>query len=95
MKIFKYPLKLDSFQRIHLPLHHQILSIKEQNDILCLWALVHPEMEISYPIDIRIVGTGHEVSDSELEGFSFFDTIVMKNMPLVWHVFINEFSEGE
>ena len=40
MKIFKYPLEITDKQALYLPPSSTLLSAREQNGNLCVWALV-------------------------------------------------------
>lgn len=80
--IWKFPLKLTDIQDVLLPIGAQILSVAEQNGVICLWAIVNPEEEKATR-SIEIHGTGN---DSFGPGSrTFLGTVVMN--PFVWHVF--------
>lgn len=82
MKIFKYPLRLVDEQKIALPQRSQILTVQMQNEALCLWALVDPNLPLEKRI-IRVVGTGNEFDDPE----KCFYLGTVQERVFVWHVF--------
>ena len=41
--VYKYPLKIDDYQQVILPMGAKILCIKVQNGTPCLWALIDKE----------------------------------------------------
>lgn len=85
-KIFKYELEITDLQTISTPIGSEVISAKEQNGKLCIWALVDLRCgNIDKPI--RIVGTGHDI-EFNIGDYSFYfvDTVVMSN-GLVWHVY--------
>lgn len=81
MVIHKYPLEITDVQEVPLPEGAQILSIGNQNGVLCLWALVNPLKPIM-PRRFRIVGTGNSIKQHPGMHLA---TVVID--PFVWHVF--------
>ena len=80
MTIWKYPLQIGDFNSVQMPKGATILSVDNQNGILCLWAMVDPEKSL-VTRKIRIVGTGHT-----FDGYAeHIGSVVMA--PFVWHVF--------
>lgn len=90
MNIFKYPLEITDFQTVKMPFSAEILSVKEQNGTLCLWALVDPDIGFEMDYKIHIIGTGAPIDSAVVKSFYgglyFIDTVVM-SYGLVWHVF--------
>jgi hypothetical protein len=81
-KIFKYPLMLDD-DFVEMPFGARILSVADQNGVLCLWAIVCPEAATKqYKILVR--GTGHPFTGEEGR---FIGTVQQAGGRLVWHVF--------
>ena len=84
MRIYKYPIKKDKNAYgdliLEMPVIHQILDIKEQDDVLCIWAIVHEETEVEKR-HFRIVATG----DPVVEGLVFVKTFYQG--VFVWHLF--------
>ena len=58
MKIFKYEINVDL--PINLPVGAEILCVKTQRGIPCLWAVVDP-LALVEQKNIYVVGTGHEM----------------------------------
>lgn len=81
--IYKYELKITDKQEIDIPDKFRILSVQLQNDIICVWAIVHTERE-QLPTLFHIVGTGHPLSHH----WTAKDHIgTVQQGPYVWHVF--------
>lgn len=74
-KIYKYPLEVQDEQVVLLPTGAKILTVQAQKDRPCLWALVNPTAPNDMAVTIRIIGTGHEIQDSDnLEYISTFQS---------------------
>ena len=84
MKIFKYPLEITDKQSILLPPGSSILSTKEQNGSLCVWALVDETQPSQDEWQFYIIGTGNPYTIPNYA--NYLDTVVMP-YGLVWHVF--------
>ena len=41
--VYKYPLKIDDYQQVILPVGAETLCVKVQNGNVCLWALIDKE----------------------------------------------------
>lgn len=79
--VWKFTLAVDSV--LDMPEGAEVLTVREQGDAVCLWALVDP----SKPFEARrfvMVGTGHELpqDDATFVGMAHLD----KGL-LVVHVF--------
>lgn len=85
MKIYKYPIMLQPYQVITMPLNHKILLVQVQHGRICLWALVDPE-SIDSPVGIRIYATGFDDIDEPGE-LNYIGSVQMENGNFVWHVF--------
>lgn len=83
-KIFKYPLTIGK-QTLELPSNSKILKVANQSEVLCLWALVDPVQEEKVPVEIEVVGTGHDVA-FPWESYRYIDSVLMRSGSLVWHV---------
>jgi hypothetical protein len=88
-KIFKYPIEVVDAQVLVLPLGAKVLSAIAQGDDLVVYALVEPIVEFKKNIEIRIVGTGHDVT-FDLQKFKFLNSISTWGGRLIWHVFYAE-----
>ena len=82
--IYKYPLRLTEKQKVLLPLHSRLISVKSINEQLYLYAMIDPEQTRTDNVEVLIYGTGH-VFDSMLS-FNHLDTVVENGF--VWHVFV-------
>lgn len=81
--VYKYPLKIDDYQQVILPIDAKILCIKVQNGTPYLWALIDKEQTHNETVTIRCAGTGHDIKD-EVE---YIDTIMVVGGALVFHFF--------
>ncbi|MGJ8680497.1 DUF7352 domain-containing protein [Paraglaciecola sp.] len=68
---------------IEIPKGAEILSVAEQNNEICLWALVDPNAELEAR-EFHVFGTGHNIT---IKGFDFIGTALLENGSLVFHVF--------
>jgi len=84
MTIYKYAISIHCVQSVFMPKGAEILSVANQNEALCLWAMVHPD-EPMEERRIEIVGTGREMPIGMGVERKFIGTVVID--PFVWHVF--------
>lgn len=92
--IYKYQLQIKDVQLLELPTNYRILSVKEQNGDLYLWAIVDTDAEGKTSIQIEIFGTGNPIDAPDRflfdeDDYVYLNTVVMSN-GLVWHVFKND-----
>ena len=83
--IWKYQLEVEDFQSIEMPKDSQILTLKVQNGIPCLWVLCIP-MNEKEKKDIVMYGTGHDIATAD-EPLSYIGTYQIQNGDLIFHVF--------
>ena len=85
--VWKYTLK--PAVTLDIPVGSQILTIREQGEDICLWALVDPQAE-KEPRRFLVMGTGHTVPDPD-EGPALTLTYVgsahLHGGTLVFHAF--------
>jgi len=79
--IYKYPLVITDLQTIQLPISAVILTAKEQNGILQLWAEVETDNELEERI-IEIFGSGNPI---ERHRRVYIATIIQTIF--VWHIY--------
>ena len=85
-KIFRYPLQIIDEQFIEIPYGGKILSVKEKDNELSLWALVETgNLNLSVSTKITIVGTGNPAD--HIDDHIFIDTVITHMGQMVWHVF--------
>lgn len=84
MRIFKYPLEIETEQTIELPYGSTILSVINQNDKIVLYAEVHPDKVGYVKKQILIFGTGH---DLYIDRGQFLGTVSLFDGKLVFHVY--------
>jgi hypothetical protein len=83
--IYKYKLDVKPTTFLKVPAGYEILSIHEQNNDICLWALV----DIDRPIIIEtfyLIGTG-QLFPWERAKTKFIETVQLNNGSFVVHVF--------
>lgn len=81
--VYKFRLDIEDITTISMPRGAQILSVQNQNESICLWALVDTEAEKEQRT-FRIAGTGHLIR----EGIkAFLGTVQMHDGIFVAHVF--------
>ena len=86
VKIFKYKIELIGKQEIELPYGARILSVINQQGNIVLYALIDPELPVIHTHEIRIIGTGNEVT-FETSDYTFLGTVSIIRGELIWHVF--------
>lgn len=79
--IWKFKLEV-TVQNITIPAKAEILSVANQNDKICLWALVEPHNPKIERV-IEVVGTGWMIEPAKKR--KFIGTVQVG--PFVWHVF--------
>lgn len=80
-RIHKHTLEICDIQTLSIHQDAIILHLDNQNENLCLWAMVDTTTP-KVPRKIRVLGTGHTVPDKPLK---FLGTVLIH--PYVWHVF--------
>lgn len=83
--IYKYQLKITDQQCLNLPIGAKILYIQNQNENLCLWALIDTEQLKAKTHTILCFGTGHPIP--EQISIEFIGTVQFSYGSLVFHVF--------
>ena len=87
--IYKYPLKIDNFQILQIPLGATFLCVKLQETYPVLYAMVDTDNAL-VPVRIFLVGTGRDATWLYPE--NYLGTVIMHEF--VWHFFSNgEFSK--
>lgn len=84
-KVYKYtiPTERDSLT-IDMPYGAKVLYAREQYSQICIWALVDPKEQLTYPYGIRIAGTGHPIDEENLE---YLGSAHLDEGSLIIHVF--------
>jgi len=83
--IWKYPLLEADEQTLNLPKNAQILTIQNQKENPCLWALVNPKNETE-PRTILCRGTGHDLDDKNCT-LHYISSMQLYDGDLVFHWF--------
>lgn len=87
LMIYKYPLQIEDEQIVEMPQGAVILSVINQNDQICVYALVDAGSDFSAKRLFRIFGTGSPVDSAA--GFNFIGTVPAHGGAMVWHVFVD------
>ena len=83
MQIFKYPIKYpNAINTLDMPEGAKALSFQNQNDVLCLWALVDEKKPL-VKTAFFCVGTG--IFFDGVENFEYIGTA--QDGSFVWHLF--------
>jgi len=82
--IYKYELIITDEQIIDMPIDATILSVHKQNNKLCLWVKVNPDVKYTEERCIHIYGTGNPIF---IKKEIFIGTVVFEEHGAVWHVF--------
>jgi len=85
LKIFKYVIE-DRRQMISLPKGAVILSLQNQREAICFWALIDPEAETERRI-FHVVGTGHEIGQEFLDNSNYIGSLQQQGGLYVWHIY--------
>lgn len=76
MKVYKYPVRVNTLETIILPVGAKPLSIAFQYDQVYVYALVNTAEEQTEAFDIIVAGTGEELPEN-IEAFDYLNTIQM------------------
>jgi len=87
MKIFKYQIPIQENFSLNIPKYSSILSFQLQNDIPCIWVVVHENQPLEKH-NFSIYGTGYEVNSSPM---GYQGTIQLNGF--VWHLFLDSIEE--
>ena len=69
IKIFKYPLAIESIQVIQIPMNFQCLAIQVQHGVPVMWAEVN-EQNPTFDCTVLTYGTGQEFEKGEHDVFA-------------------------
>lgn len=90
MIIHKQILEITDIQEIKVPENSEIISVKAQNNNLCIWYQFDDKSTFQKECTktIKIVGTGNEFTNTLND--IFIETVIIE--PYVWHVFESKFK---
>lgn len=95
-KVFKYglyrlfsdikwqPNGFGDLVEVDMPVGAEILSGREWNGAICIWALVEPNAETETR-SFLMAGTGHEITGRR--NLSFIDSVALVEPGLIFHIF--------
>jgi hypothetical protein len=81
--IYKYPLKLERFQLLPMPMNVRMLCIQMQRGVPTLWAQCEVDESVMYR-KIRCYPTG--VNDGPIVG-QYIGTVQQLDGDLIWHYY--------
>ena len=85
--IYKYSLAVTDFQEVKLPIGAEILTVQNQSENACMWALVNPNEKEMETRNIEIFGTGHPIGYDMGISRKYISTFQMHGGQLVFHAF--------
>ncbi len=85
LTIYKYPLSAQSAQWVKLPLGAQLLTVKLQHNVVCLWAMIDTSRIETEMREIEMLRTGHDIELPYRR--HYLGTVLMQNGNLVFHFF--------
>lgn len=59
LSIWKFPLDVEDYQKVLMPVNSRILSVQTQNNKPVLWAICDTETEEKEYREFEVFGTGH------------------------------------
>ena len=85
--VFKYPIVIDDYQVLKLPMGAKILSAEKINGLVFLWAMVDTDQPDVQARVLRLAGTGHPLKNTCQ--YEFISTIVypISDETLIFHLF--------
>jgi hypothetical protein len=83
--VWKYPVTIIDDWTISLPAGAQVLTVANQGEQACLWALVDPSQPTTERRRFRIAGTGHPIGTSD--DLRYINTFQLMAGALVFHLF--------
>lgn len=84
--IWKYPVPAEDEFTLDMPQGSVSLSVRNQGNYPCLWALVDPDAP-KKPHRFRVFGTGQSISDAEIAAMSYVGTFQIMDGVLIFHLF--------
>jgi hypothetical protein len=84
--IWKYPLRIEDYQTVSVPVGAVPVAVQNQNEQIVMWCRVtiEPKYEPKLTnMEIRIAGTGHTIEGNH----EYIGTVQTQNGRFAWHVF--------
>lgn len=81
-QVYKYNVGIVSLQQIYMFQGAEILSVQFQDGILCMWAMVDPDMP-KVSREIAVIGTGHLFDNHKFKVYLGS----VQDSTYVWHIF--------
>lgn len=83
--IYKYPISIDDTQTLTLPKGAEILSVINQYETPCIYAMVDTETKETEEYAIEGYGTGHSIRHDD--SYKFLGTVAMMDGNFIYHLF--------
>ena len=84
ISIWKYPMEVEEFQFVEMPVNSMILSVQIQNGIPVIWAKVNTEEKQTEKRKFKMVPTGGYIEE---EKSKFLETLQFNHGKFILHVF--------
>jgi len=84
MTIFKYPIPMNDYFDLWIPIGGKILTVQKQGENPCIWVLVNPKADLKKR-QFRLAGTGHPIED--MIGMVYIGTFQLSGGAFVGHLF--------
>ena len=84
-QVWKFPLVINDLTSIEMPAGSRVLTVVNQNENVCLYALVDPEATNVRKV-FRVAGTDHPI-EAFVSYKNYVGTVLLKSGSLVFHVF--------
>lgn len=87
-RIYKYQILPHYEQTISMPKDAKILSVQVQKGNAQMWCLINTDNEYcSEARHFRVIGTGHDILEGEMEQLEYITTFQLDKGEYVWHLF--------
>lgn len=83
--IYKYKIDIDDTQTLTLPKGAEILSVINQFDDACIYAIVDTDTTETEEYSLQCYGTGHTIRHDD--SYKFLGTVAMLGGNFIYHVF--------
>lgn len=90
--IYKYPIDINDTQTLTLPKGSEILSVINQYDNACIYAIVDTETKETEEYSLECYGTGHTIRHDS--SYKFLGTVAMLGGNFVYHVFYKKMQSN-
>ena len=88
MRIWKFPIDMNDPVMVNMPVGAEILSVEEQDNKACIWAIVDPNADRE-PREFKVVPTGIDIYHPRADqiDFKFIGTFKLAGGRFIGHLF--------